>query len=694
MTKEEEEESMDPLENLLPALLQIFLTMGLGWISGSLKMFGQKEARGLGMFVGKFSLPALIFISLASLDLTNIRWSFLLAILISKSIIFSFVLLLDYLLNKNFSRAAIFAIYSTQTNDFGMGLPILTSVFGPGHHLVGLLYLVAPISLLILNPIGFVLLEFGKNKDGQTGGGPLVSLMRVLKGLITNPIVAMTILGVLGNIAFSSNPPPHLTKFLSSMGAAFSALAPFSLGLSMAGKLDGIRGDNIKPIAALVTMKTIVTPMLTYIIVGQVITFVDGAPDQSLSNFSLLLGAFPTALGVASYSSEYNISPDLISAAIVLGTLASAPLMYSIANILTILSESPEALARSDHSWIDCILSIASCFIILTLFLYQSRLFQSNRIPVYFGETASMLWLQSPHLLTTSLLLLTLLSSTACLLDAYIHHPILSLIHLTALHASRLSTVGLALKLLTLAKSSTFLSSRFSTILLLITGPLLSLTTLLLLTANTPSYHSFGIAKYYLNLLVNTVCLLPTAICLFLLGKSKHNSLPSVQMFRHNLLLLAMAAAMFSSIAVALGRILLSGATFLSFPGAFKATLCVEKILSAGQGLLFLAVFGIDLVGQMFAKLASVFHSLEGQGDSEIVMARKESQTSTITIEETIEEAQNEVCDENELNLEDKVVVIQDKKEQLGKSMARKESQTSTITIEESIEEAENEVCD
>jgi len=29
---------------------------------------------------------------------------------------------------------------------------------------------------------------------------------------------------------------------------------------------------------------------------------------------------------------------------------------YQIANILTALSESPEALARSDHSWIDCII--------------------------------------------------------------------------------------------------------------------------------------------------------------------------------------------------------------------------------------------------------------------------------------------------------------------------------------------------
>ena len=50
-------------------------------------------------------------------------------------------------------------------NDFGMGLPILNAVYSHDHPFVGLLYLVAPISLLILNPIGFVLMEAEKNSS-------------------------------------------------------------------------------------------------------------------------------------------------------------------------------------------------------------------------------------------------------------------------------------------------------------------------------------------------------------------------------------------------------------------------------------------------------------------------------------------------------------------------------------------------
>ena len=37
-------------------------------------------------------------------------------------------------------------------------------MFGPHHPLEGLIYLTAPISLLVLNPIGFVLLELDRDK--------------------------------------------------------------------------------------------------------------------------------------------------------------------------------------------------------------------------------------------------------------------------------------------------------------------------------------------------------------------------------------------------------------------------------------------------------------------------------------------------------------------------------------------------
>ena len=109
-------DDMEGMEELLPTLLQIFLTVGLGWAAGALGVFGTKESKGIGVFVGKFSLPALIFTSLATLDLSAIKWSFLLSMLIAKTAIFSLVMILEVALNKDASRASIFAICCTQTN--------------------------------------------------------------------------------------------------------------------------------------------------------------------------------------------------------------------------------------------------------------------------------------------------------------------------------------------------------------------------------------------------------------------------------------------------------------------------------------------------------------------------------------------------------------------------------------------------
>jgi len=584
------EGGVDPMEKLVPALLQIFLTVGLGWATGAMGVLSPQEARGLGMFVGKFSLPALILTSLIQFDLSTIKWPFLLAILISKTIIFFLVLVVEVLLTRDVSRAAIFAIYSTQTNDFGMGLPILNTVYGPQHHITRLVFLVAPINLLCLNPIGFVLLELGRDKREKSGC--LATGLAVLRGLVTNPVVVMTVLGVLGNLAFSSSPPQHLDKFFTTLGAAFSALAPFSLGLSMAGKLGGIRGDSIKPILALVILKSIVSPMVMYLMVDQVTMWLDGTTDPSISNFALLLGSMPSALGVASYSVQFHASIDLISAAIVLGTLASAPMLYSIANILTVLTQTKEALHMFEHQCIVIysILSIVAAPLVLIIMTRKG-------------------WRRTPQLLTTSLLLLTLLSSTTALANSFLPHPALALLHLTGLHASRLATPCLALHLLLLTKGGPTTCSCGTTTTLLLAGPLLSLSTLmLLLSPFTPSsqFWQFGHMQVVVSLLVHLASLLPTLACLLRLPATLHSSHTGLQVYRHTLLLVILSTAMFASITLACWKLLHTTSTF---PGAFKVLSSMTMFLSMGQGIVFLAVFGLDQAwGLATALLAPLTH--------------------------------------------------------------------------------------
>lgn len=95
-------------------------------MAGRLNIVSQTESKGIGKYVGTFALPSLIFLSLAKLDFSIVNWMFLLAILLGKGIVFFSVILIALFISKpfNLGRAAIFAIFCTQSNDFALGYPI------------------------------------------------------------------------------------------------------------------------------------------------------------------------------------------------------------------------------------------------------------------------------------------------------------------------------------------------------------------------------------------------------------------------------------------------------------------------------------------------------------------------------------------------------------------------------------------
>jgi len=66
---------------------------------------------------------------------------------------------------------------------------------------------------------------------------------------------------------------------------------------------------------------------------------------------------------------------------------------------------------------------------------------------------------------------------------------------------------------------------------------------------------------------------------------------------------------MFSSIVVSLGRMTYNGDPN-EYPGSFKAILCLDKTMSAGQGMLFLYIFGLDTIGQKITQLQEILSGL------------------------------------------------------------------------------------
>lgn len=235
--------------------MDYFLFFFYRYFAGRMNLISNTEAKGLSTFVGTFSLPSLIFMSLAELDLSSVNWMFLVSILVAKSIVFFSVIIITLLVGRpiNLGRAGIFAIFCTQSNDFAIGYPIglyfslffqiYDSIIYFSYFLVvalyknthpdypSYLYLMAPISLAILNPIAFVLLEIGKRKEQNEQNGMLINdfsdsssgsirkeklklIGQIAKGIILNPIILMTLLGIIGNLIFKHHIPTYLGGIL------------------------------------------------------------------------------------------------------------------------------------------------------------------------------------------------------------------------------------------------------------------------------------------------------------------------------------------------------------------------------------------------------------------------------------------------------------------------------------------------
>lgn len=96
------------------------------YIAGRFDVITKIEGNGLNTFVGTFALPSLIFMSLAKLDFSLVNWKFLLAVLIAKSCVFLVVLGISLVIKRpsNPGCAALFAIFTTQSNDFAIGYPM------------------------------------------------------------------------------------------------------------------------------------------------------------------------------------------------------------------------------------------------------------------------------------------------------------------------------------------------------------------------------------------------------------------------------------------------------------------------------------------------------------------------------------------------------------------------------------------
>ncbi|GCB77920.1 hypothetical protein scyTo_0015733 [Scyliorhinus torazame] len=201
------------------------------------------------------------------------------------------------------------------------------------------IYLVAPISLMLLNPIGFIFCEIQKWRENiNTQQSKLKTVALVLLQVFKNPIVFMVIVGICGNFIFEQKIPVIIGEFLDGLASSFSGSALFYLGLTMVGQIKKLKKNSFVAIILLITAKLLVLPLISREMVELLDNGSTEANYTSLSNYAFLYGVFPTAPSVAIYASQYNMEIEIVTSGMVINTFVSAPIMYLSAWLLTIPS--------------------------------------------------------------------------------------------------------------------------------------------------------------------------------------------------------------------------------------------------------------------------------------------------------------------------------------------------------------------
>lgn len=441
--------------NLYPALVQVFAIVLIGYMAGHLEILTKSQAIGLNKFVSTFALPSLLFKNVATVNFSSVNWLFVTSIFISKSVVFVLAIIVTLITIRptNIGLAALFAIFVSQSNDFALGYPIVEAVYSQSHpDYLNYIYLLAPISLCILNPISFLMMEaneilfrtkkeavkplndYDHKSSGDENSHPdskpksseyfvgneneedndynsdeddkknllvrkdsiadlttsklnhrkltdvsqnsnktmitvlsdfnlitnastssmadvdfshkkklttLILIKNTIWSTISNPIVFMTIIGLFANFIFKMKLPMYIEPILTTLGNSFSALALFYLGFTMVGKIKTLKFSSVVTILILIFTKSLVFPLLTREVVLHLGNSQTGLNDSfaknetdSLSSFGFLYGTFPTAPALFFYISRFkSIDDNLISSALVFGTLASAPLMMISGNL-------------------------------------------------------------------------------------------------------------------------------------------------------------------------------------------------------------------------------------------------------------------------------------------------------------------------------------------------------------------------
>ena len=280
------------MENLIVSfevVAPLLILMLLGGFLRRIQVFDENTVKKMNASIFKVFLPTLIFYNLYKSsvdDIKNIDTALYTAGVIICAFLLSAVVV--FLVEKDNAKRGAMVQGMCRSNFVIFGVPLCASICGDS--ITGKISVAVAIVVPLLNILSVLVLEFFR------GGKP--SIKKMIKGIITNPLIIASLLGIvvlISGIKF----PILIEKSVNDVAKIATPLALILLGASV--NMRSVRG-NLKQLVIAVTGKLILIPF-----VGISIAAILGMRGGDIA---LLISALASPTAVSSYPMALQMDSD------------------------------------------------------------------------------------------------------------------------------------------------------------------------------------------------------------------------------------------------------------------------------------------------------------------------------------------------------------------------------------------------
>ena len=240
---------MESLLISLEIVLPLFLLMALGYVIKLTGMMNETSVKQVNKVIFKIFLPLLVFCNIYNTELAESFNSQLLLYAVAGVLIqFVLSLCLAILLEKDNSRRGVMLQGMFRSNFVLFGIPISTALFGDTA--AGLASILIAVIIPMYNVLAVISLEMFNGKRPNVG--------KILLGIVTNPLIIGSVLGVLF-VLFQIPIPTPIYDTITDISSIATPLAFIILGASFSF---GDVGKYIKEVLLVLGAKLLVFPAL------------------------------------------------------------------------------------------------------------------------------------------------------------------------------------------------------------------------------------------------------------------------------------------------------------------------------------------------------------------------------------------------------------------------------------------------